>query len=58
MTENTPEKLYGLADAKKYARETPVYKIGRALGELLASIGSLTIIILAGWKALELVGVL
>lgn len=58
MTENTPEKLYGLADAQKRTRDTPLYKIGRALGELLASVGSLSLIVLAGWKALELVGVL
>jgi hypothetical protein len=58
MTENTPDKIYGLADAQKRTRDGPIYKIGRALGELLASVGSLAVIVLAGWKALELVGVL
>lgn len=58
MTETTPEKLYGLADAQKRTRDTPLYKIGRALGELLASVGFLSLVILAGWKAFELVGVL
>lgn len=58
MTENTPEKLYGLADAQKRTRDTPIYKIGRALGELLAPVGFLSLVILAGWKAFELVGVL
>lgn len=58
MTDNPPETLSGLAEAQKYARDTPLYKIGRALGELIASVGSLAVIVLAGWKALELVGVL
>ena len=58
MTENTPDKIYGLADAQKRTRDGPIYKVGRALGELLSIVGFLSLVILAGWKALELVGVL
>ena len=58
MTETTPEKLYGLADAQKRTRDGPAYKVGRALGEILITFGFLSLVILAGWKAFELVGVL
>lgn len=58
MTETTPDKLYGLADAQKRTRDGPAYKVGRALGEILITFGFLSLVILAGWKAFELVGVL
>lgn len=58
MTDTDLKPICGLGDAQQRSRDTLAYRLGASIAEPIALLLIGTLLLLAAWKAAELVGVL